>query len=445
MFRFLFVFVMMLVPCLARAAVCSAGYYLLDGNCVVCNTNTSPYYCPGDDLRYGCPGFDTAEYVSERYGGELVGTLGRYTPGGGREADVYQCYARYEVELNGGVYVMEAGWDGAHYGNGNRYLYFRALNGYYLSPYRGTSYMVWYNGVKACTNAPENATYTGPGTPDSTDGTIVDANDCPWVCNPGYYLANDTCVICPAGYKCADGVKTACTGATYQDETGQTSCKSCPTATHYADKVTSYFAWTASGVYTSSGQCYATFHNTTSATNGSISALRCEYCGADGDYGVGCDCDYYVTKCKAGYYSPVGANFRASSSFVAALADACVEVGAGYWSPADSLERVECTNAPENATYTSGAESNNCPWVCNDDFGRTAADTCAPLCTAGITTLNTSTGIRAPLFAVANTSPAIHIKNNNGTCHADLIPGTGENAIHIRYNGQVYHTMNVNK
>ncbi len=126
----------------------------------------------------------------------------------------------------------------------------------------------------------------------------------------------------------------------------------------------------------------------------------------------------------------------------------------GYPTQGPNYKRCSpCTNTPpENAEYTGigtsndlGGTGDDCPWVCNSGLGRTAADTCAPLCGAGITTLNTSTGVRVPLFAVANTSPAIHIKNKNGICHADLIQGTSENAIHIRYNGITYHTTNDNK
>ncbi len=111
-----------------------------------------------------------------------------------------------------------------------------------------------------------------------------------------------------------------------------------------------------------------------------------------------------------------------------------------------------CTGLPENATFTgygtpdeNHENGDNCPWKCNDGLGRTAADTCAPLCAAGMTKINTSTGVVVPLFEAANTSPAIHIRNQNGTCHADLIPGTTTNAIHIRYNGVTYHTTNDNK
>ncbi len=89
--------------------------------------------------------------------------------------------------------------------------------------------------------------------------------------------------------------------------------------------------------------------------------------------------------------------------------------------------------------------NNNLVWVCDAGLAYNSLGGCSQLCLAGITTLNTSTGIIAPLFATANTSPALHIKNDKGTCHADLIPGTGQNAIHIRYDGQVYHTMNINK
>ncbi len=135
--------------------------------------------------------------------------------------------------------------------------------------------------------------------------------------------------------------------------------------------------------------------------------------------------------CEAGYYCTGG--YR----------DGC---GVGEWADVGAGECSICTNGPENSYYTTPIWANaQCPWLCNDGFGLTSINTCAPMCDAGITKLNTSTGVVAPLFATANTSPALHIKNDKGTCHADLIPGTGQNAIHIRYDGQVYHTMNINK
>ncbi len=273
-------------------------------------------------------------------------------------------------------------------------------------------------------------------------------------CDAGYYLdENAECVICPAGYMCTDGVKNACSGATYQNETGKSLCKTCPVAMQYASDVKTYSYsadYGASGTdaaHTHIGGCLVYF-KTDSVADGTFSGLHCYYSPTDGDYGkTNSICGLKSKTCVAGAYSTAGNStaWISAKGYESMIERACINVGNGYWSPADSLERFACTNAPENATYTSGAESNNCPWLCRDGLGRTAADTCMPLCTAGVTTLNTLTGVRAPLFAVANTVPAIHIKNANGTCHADLIPSLGKNALHIRYNGQVYHTMNVNK
>lgn len=112
------------------------------------------------------------------------------------------CVARYLIELNGGICLAESGWDGNYYSVWSGELWCcRALNGYYLSPYWFTSWNVWYTGVKPCTNAPENTVYTGPGTPDSTDGTIIDANDCPGKCADSFgRTAADMCApLCKAG------------------------------------------------------------------------------------------------------------------------------------------------------------------------------------------------------------------------------------------------------
>ncbi len=99
------------------------------------------------------------------------------------------------------------------------------------------------------------------------------------------------------------------------------------------------------------------------------------------------------------------------------------------------------TVSPANSPNIDSCVSNGA--VCDDGFVLNSLGACSKLCTAGITKLNSSTGVIAPLFETAYTVPAIHVRNANGTCHADLIPGTATNAIHINYQGQVYHTMNV--
>ncbi len=52
----------------------------------------------------------------------------------------------------------------------------------------------------------------------------------PTTCPSGQYLGDKTCKTCDAGYMCAGGTAqpVACTSGKYQDQPGQSSCKSCP-------------------------------------------------------------------------------------------------------------------------------------------------------------------------------------------------------------------------
>lgn len=48
------------------------------------------------------------------------------------------------------------------------------------------------------------------------------------VCKEKYYEDGaNGCVVCPKGHYCVDGTKTQCPAHTYQDNTGEASCKSC--------------------------------------------------------------------------------------------------------------------------------------------------------------------------------------------------------------------------
>lgn len=64
-----------------------------------------------------------------------------------------------------------------------------------------------------------------------------------------------------------------------------------------------------------------------------------------------------------------------------------------------------CTGLPENATFTGyGENGDNCPWRCNDGYGRTSVNTCAALCSASFKHIHTSTGLAIPLFSEKYTS-----------------------------------------
>ncbi len=107
--------------------------------------------------------------------------------------------------------------------------------------------------------------------------------------------------------------------------------------------------------------------------------------------------------------------------------------------------RHDCTNKPNNSSYTTaGWTTPECPWECDGGYGKTFENTCNTLCPFGATSLRTDTGVNVPLFSSRNTTPAINVKINNNICYADLVPGTSTGAINIEYNGQMYHTVNIN-
>ena len=143
---------------------------------------------------------------------------------------------------------------------------------------------------------------------------------------------------------------TACTGATYADATGMAACTACPTAKTYASAVTGYAYWNTGkdGDHTISTGCYANFSAST-LDNGSMTSSHC-YLGTDGDYGntvgkAGCWVNVSDLKCNAGYYNyaaNTGSTQPGYKSRTELLANACVDVGDGYWSAADVLTRNQC-------------------------------------------------------------------------------------------------------
>lgn len=63
------------------------------------------------------------------------------------------------------------------------------------------------------------------------------------------------------------------------------------------------------------------------------------------------------------------------------------------------------------------------------------------MCTAGISSLNVSGGLRFQLYSERGTTPALCVKYNDMTCYADLERGNTTDAINVNYNGVVYHTV----
>ncbi|MDE6571492.1 MAG: hypothetical protein K2L95_04750 [Alphaproteobacteria bacterium] len=186
----------------AMAYTCGGGYYLgADGTCVICNSTTRDvHYCPGDDLRYPCPRTNT-DYNAVS-GETLLSVNGEaFWISPLAASSPHSCMGvLYFRSPEGHERLVESPWNGENY-YGTRGWYYRAGVGYYLSGYVWRSDRIWYSGVQPCTNAPAHAHYTDAGTPDATDGSFVDANDCPWECNTGYGRTDEnTCQpLCTAG------------------------------------------------------------------------------------------------------------------------------------------------------------------------------------------------------------------------------------------------------
>jgi len=70
---------------------------------------------------------------------------------------------------------------------------------------------------------------------------------------------------------------------------------------------------------------------------------------------------------------------------------------------------------------------------------RNANGDCVELCGGGVTGLHTSNGYRFDLFATQGTFPAIHIKNGDTVCYADLISGQSDGTLNVSYNDAIYH------
>ena len=234
-----------LSPIAARAATCDAGYYLDNDTCTRCPGNN---YCVGDDTATPCPAItytkdQLKQKVEDR--GYTVTSIGtahlwstwRYsqiemtTPEHcllslqgfvTTEGTLFSMFFRYSSETNNYTTFHATYWMDAN-------------PGYYLSDNRSAGNSNRWLNIKPCTNPyPTNAHYSGPGTPDSADGTIVDANDCPWVCDDGYYgksaNGDTTCTICPAGYFCVNGNLSSCpAGYNYNTATGNSAIRQCQT------------------------------------------------------------------------------------------------------------------------------------------------------------------------------------------------------------------------
>lgn len=456
------------------AFACDAGYYLNENNeCAPCNT-TAAYYCPGDDIRHRCPeiddnfyqwAYDTYgfTYNSNQY--KTYWTLGSHP----LKTSVGYCLAYHDMQNDAArtiyfpvAYDSQSGL----YRLASDIMYTMAKPGYYLkNPNRYNE--GYFDAVAACTNAPANAHYTGVGTPDSRDGTVVDANDCPWECDAGYYDNNGTCTSCPTGYTsnagattenqcfitvagghyigtagqnstnwgtCAAGYAraehtvnygstsscTQCTDATYTDTAGASSCTACPIVTgELASRATGgYRYYNPRGIHDTVTGCYAMLADD---DNTGTYWTACYYNVTDGGYGgAHSSCDTkpeYVTACVAGYGSVLQYQIGGTG----------VEFASGK----------VCMQCPENTYSPEGATTcTACPTGLYAPAGMSNANQCGHILHVGDASVY--------LHSTKKTSPAVHVKIGNDIFYgnmttADVVMHAGStHKLKVNFGGTTY-------
>ncbi len=344
--------------CKARSYSCSEGKYL---NGVTCTTCTANYYCGGGTWTYngGVQGRSTCS----------GGTGGLYTKSAAGTSSVNSCYltttkGKFVKTAKAGEETCTAGG----YCPGGVTVYYNT----------GTT----TGGRTACSTL-ANGFY-----PNSAAGSDA-ANDCYTNSLSGKYVASknaSSATRCDPGYfKGAHTVNygstsscSACTGATYADVEGLASCKTCPTATTYKDRVTSYWYWTEDGIQDSKYGCRASI--TVSASAHGTYTMSCALSSSNEDYGIGggstqCMASS-ISKCSSGYYAPNGSSSVWKSSINNLEASVCVPAGTGYFSGDGSLTRTACTSVYENTTTTTTTASSSSSCVCKAGYGGTSASSC---------------------------------------------------------------------
>jgi len=393
----------------AHAAQCAAGYYLDNGECVECNPTKRAFYCPGDDIRHPCPTTDT-DYEKLSGWEKIKGYENSWASI--NAASTRSCMSNiYFQDAHGNLVLSECPFNGENYWC-NRQLWYVAAPGFYLANYYSTTSRDWYASVRECTNLPENAHYTGPGTPDAPDGSVRDANDCPWECDAGYYGSSAN-----GDTSCADcGSGNYCTGGTHRATCESSIKPGAPTPTRI--RSVSSIDWSDLEHCAKANDCVCDWNFSDETRINYLNQGACENGPRGHNY-----TSYF--ECRTGYYAADPLDW-------------------GDWYTSCKA----CTNAPENATYTSYstpsvmyAVESNCPWRCNDGYVLRDGQ-CLQICPAGITTLKTSNGVSIPLFAQRQTTPALNVGYAGQVCYGNLAPGAAAGALNINVGGQTYHAVN---
>ena len=158
---------------------------------------------------------------------------------------------------------------------------------------------------------------------------------------------------------------------------------------------------------------------TGTVSNGTLTEHGC-YLGTDGDYGNGggkrCWIHASNLKCNAGYYAKdLSGNYVWNNTRAGLLSSACVDVGAGYWSPADVLTRTACDDGL--TTIGSGAGADEAA-----DCGRV---------------LHVGDG-KLYLRSEKKTTPSLNVNINDTTFYGNMTEGSSKGSLRINSGGKTY-------
>ena len=424
---------------IAASAGCSANYYKNNNACSTCSSGTgskytfsaagttsvnscylktstgkyvatkgagetaciSPYYCPGGTTVYYGTGTTT--------GGNspCTGIASIYNASDAGASKQSQCFAK----TSPGKYIKATGTSettcpAGDYCLGSTTVYYGSAGGNTDCPSGYTNGTTGYSLESQCLMSVAGGKYVATAKESVASGT----------CEAGY--AKPTHTVNYGGTSSCN----KCTGATYQDATGQESCEPCPEAEAYPGSTLGYY-WDATGLHTTDKGCNATITNPT-ISNGTLSKTTC-YLDENGDYGTanalrgswGCEAKTTNLTCDGGYYTTKSGQY-AYPSLAELAANTCTSVGSGYYSADGDLTRTAC----DTGLVTCGAGK------CANE----AAD-CGRILHAG----NQSIYLRS----VARTSPALNVKIGNQTFFGALSTSYSS-ALKVKNDGTTYSVVN---
>ena len=424
---------------IAASAGCSANYYKNNNACSTCSSGTgskytlsaagttsvnscylktstgkyvatkgagetaciSPYYCPGGTTVYYGTGTTT--------GGNspCTGIASIYNASDASASKQSQCFAT----TSPGKYIKATGTSetvcpAGDYCLGGTTVYYGSAGGNKDCPSGYTNGTTGYSLESQCLMSVAGGKYVATAKESAASGT----------CEAGYAK--------PAHTVNYGGTSSCnkCTGATYQDATGEESCEPCPVAEAYPGSTLGYY-WDTTGLHTTDKGCNATITNPT-ISNGTLSKTTC-YLDENGDYGTanalrgswGCEAKTTNLTCDGGYYTTKSGQY-AYRSLAELAANTCTSVGSGYYSADGDLTRTAC----DTGLVTCGAGK------CANE----AAD-CGRILHAG----NQSIYLRS----AARTSPALNVKIGNQTFFGALSTSYSS-ALKVKNDGTTYSVVN---